>query len=81
MKRRRCSREDCKREASPVDQLDREIEEIRRLMLESTKKIVNNRWRLTRGDPATATGQQQEKQSRRAGGQLRAKVWDPGGSQ
>jgi hypothetical protein len=41
--------------SQPMDQLDREIEEIRRLMLESVKRTVNNRWRMTRGEPA-ATG-------------------------
>jgi hypothetical protein len=36
--------------SQPIDKLDKEIEEIRRLMLKSTKETVNNRWRLTRGD-------------------------------
>jgi hypothetical protein len=34
-----------------VDQLDREIQEIRRLMVESMQEIVRNRRRLTRGEP------------------------------
>jgi len=32
----------------PMDKLDKEIEEIRKLMLRSTKENVNNRWRLKR---------------------------------
>jgi hypothetical protein len=65
MKRRRCSSISRLQERSqPIDQLDREIEEMRRLMLESTKKTVNNRWRLTRGEPATTTGHQQSKKEK-----------------
>ena len=32
-----------------MDKLDEEINEIRRLMLKSSKETINNRWRLTRG--------------------------------
>jgi len=44
----------------PVDQLDREIKEIKRLMLYSMKRTINNRWRMTGGDPATIAGQKQQ---------------------
>jgi hypothetical protein len=67
--------------SQPVEQLDRDIEEMRRLMLESTKKIVNKRWRFTIGDPTTSTTRKkQEKQRKGEGGQIQSEVWDPGGS-
>jgi hypothetical protein len=51
-----------------MDKLDKEIEEIRRLMLKSTKETVNNRWRLTRGD---CSGKIHEA--------LQHKIWKPRG--
>jgi hypothetical protein len=37
-----------------VDLLEREIEEIKRLILYSPMRIVNNRWRMKRGEPTVA---------------------------
>jgi len=34
----------------PIEKLDEDTDEIRRLMLKSTEEIVNNRWRMTRRD-------------------------------
>jgi len=48
------------RRSQPIDHLDREIEQIRRLMLRSAQEVINNRWNLTSGDPAAAGQQQQE---------------------
>jgi hypothetical protein len=67
-------------ESQPVDQLDKEIEEIKRLMLEATKKASNNREGWDRREPAGAAGKQ-EQQIKGASGQLQFQVWDPGGSQ
>jgi hypothetical protein len=62
-----------------VDQLDKEIEDIKRLMLEATQEVVNREgW--NRRVPAGAVGQQSQ-QGRGASGQLQFQVWDPGGSQ
>jgi hypothetical protein len=36
--------------SQPMDKLDEEIEEIRRLMLKSTEETINNKWRLIRED-------------------------------
>jgi hypothetical protein len=61
--------------------LDREIKEIRELMVRSTEEIVSRR-KLNMGEPATTIGKQQQQQhSRGAGGQLQEEVWDPGGFQ
>jgi hypothetical protein len=40
--------------SQPLEQLDRVIEEIRRLMLRSAEEV--NKGKLNRGEPATATG-------------------------
>jgi hypothetical protein len=50
-----------------MDKLDEEIQEIRRLMLKSAREIVNNRWRLTRGDC-----------SGKINASLQQKIWKPG---
>jgi hypothetical protein len=52
-----------------MDKLDEEIEEIRRLMLKSTKETINNKWRLTR-----------RYCSGKMNGALQHKVWKPGGN-
>jgi hypothetical protein len=62
-----------------VDQLDKEIEDINRLMLEVAQEAVNREGWNRRG-PTRATGQQRQK-GRGASGQLQFQVWDPGGSQ
>jgi hypothetical protein len=54
--------------SQPMDKMDKEIEEIRRLMLKTTKETVNNRWRLTRGDC-----------SGNINGALQHNIWKPGG--
>jgi hypothetical protein len=57
------------------------IEEIRELMLRSTQEVVSKE-KLNRREPARVAGkQQQQQQSRGAGGQLQGRVWDPGGFQ
>jgi hypothetical protein len=68
MKRRRCNRERLQERSQPIDKMDKEIEEIRRLMLKSAKETVNNRWRLTR-----------RYCSGKINGALQHKVWKPGG--
>jgi len=47
--------------------MDKEIEEIRRLMMKSIKETIINRWRLTRGDC-----------SGKINGALQHKFWKPG---
>jgi hypothetical protein len=72
------------RRSQPVDQMDRVIEEIRRLMLKSAEETVKNREKLIRGEPVVAVQQQQQQQQqqrRGVDGQLQIQVWDPGGSQ
>jgi hypothetical protein len=61
--------------------LDEIIEEIRRLMIRSTKVV--NKGKLSRGEPAIVAGQQkkQQQRSRGADGQLQRTVWDPSGFQ
>jgi hypothetical protein len=39
------------RRSQPIDQLDRVIEEIRRMMLKSTKETLNSREKLKSGEP------------------------------
>ena len=75
------------KKSQPLEQLDRVIEEIRKLMLRSVEEI--NKGNMTRGEPAIAVGkkhnkkQQQQKQHswRGSRGQLQGKFWDPGGFQ
>jgi hypothetical protein len=71
------------KKSQPVEKLDRVIEEIRRLMLRSTKEI--SKGKLTRGDPSTIGGKKKQKQQqhswRGARGQPQRTVWDPGGFQ
>jgi hypothetical protein len=68
-----------KEKSQPVDQLDKEIEDIKRLMLEAAQEAVNREGWNRRG-PAGAAGQQRQ-QGRGASGQLQFQVWDPRGSQ
>jgi hypothetical protein len=70
------------KESQPLEQLDRVIEEIRRLMLRSAHESVSKE-KLSRRKPAIAAGkkQQQQQQSSGADGQLQRIVWDPGGFQ
>jgi hypothetical protein len=70
------------KKSQPLEQLDRVIEEIRKLMLRSAEETVSKE-KLSRRDPAIAAGkqQQQQQQSRGAGRQLQVRVWDPGGFQ
>jgi hypothetical protein len=70
------------KKSQPLDQLDRVIEEIRRLMLSSAEAF--NKGNLNRGEPTTVVGkkkQQQQHSWRGAGGELQGKVWDPIGFQ
>jgi hypothetical protein len=53
-----------------LDQLDKEIEEIRKSMLEATKKETNNRERWNRGEPATLGKQQHQQHRKGVGGQI-----------
>jgi hypothetical protein len=46
------------KENQPIKQLDRVIEEIRRLMLRSAQEVVSKR-KLNRGEPARATGKEE----------------------
>jgi hypothetical protein len=63
----------------PMDQLDKEIEEIKRLMLEATQEeIIREVW--DRGKPAGVVGKK-KLQGKGADEQLQEKVWDLGGSQ
>jgi hypothetical protein len=47
------------KENQPLEQLDREIEEIRRLMLRSVQESVSEE-KLSRGRPARAAGKKQQ---------------------
>jgi hypothetical protein len=53
----------------PLEQLDRVIEEIRRLMLKSATEVVSKE-KLSRRKPARAVGKQQQQQSNGAGGKI-----------
>jgi hypothetical protein len=68
-----------KEKSQPVDQLDKEIEDIKRLMLEEAQEAINIEGWNIRG-LVGATGKQRQ-QGRGASGQLQFQVWDPGGSQ
>jgi hypothetical protein len=57
--RKGCSREDCIRRAEPLEQLDRVIEEIRKMMLSSVEAI--NKGELNRGEFAIAAGKKKKK--------------------
>jgi hypothetical protein len=66
-------------EIHPVDQLDKEIEEIKRLMLEATQEaVIREVW--DRRKPAGAAGKK-KKQGKGVDEQLQEKVWELGGSQ
>jgi len=60
-----------------MKQLEEAIEEIRRLMIKSTKEVLSTE-KLKKGGPARVAGWQQQQQSKGARGQLQEKVWDPG---
>jgi hypothetical protein len=70
------------KESQPWEQLDEEIEEIRRLMLRSAIETASKE-KLSRGEPAIAAGQQCNNNNEADGvdGQLQRTVWDPGGFQ
>jgi hypothetical protein len=69
------------KESQPLEQLDREIEEIRRLMLRSAQEAVN-KGRLRKRNPGReARKQQQQPQGSGVDGQLQRIVWDLGGFQ
>jgi hypothetical protein len=54
------------------------IEEIRRLMLKSSKESFNIRENLTRGElGAVGQQQQQQQQIKGAHGKLQIQIWDP----
>jgi hypothetical protein len=75
------------KKSQPLEQLDRVIEEIRKLMLRSAEAV--NKEELNRREPAIAAGkkqkrkkkQQQQHSWRGARGQLQKRIWDPGGFQ
>jgi hypothetical protein len=48
------------KKSQPLEQMDRVIEEIRRLMLRSEKAV--NKGKLNRGEPAIAVGRKEKKQ-------------------
>jgi hypothetical protein len=60
--------------------MDREIEELRRLMLRSETNTASEE-KLSRRNPAIAAGKKQQQQSSGADGQLQRTFWDPGGFQ
>jgi hypothetical protein len=73
------------KESQPWEQLDKVIEEIRRLMLSSAAETASNE-RLSRRKPTRAAGKKKQQQQQQhswkgADGQLQGKVWDPGGFQ
>jgi hypothetical protein len=62
-----------------VDRLDKEIKEVKRLMLEAAKEaLVKEIW--DKRKPAKQSGQKMQKE-KGADGQLKEKVWDLGGPQ
>jgi hypothetical protein len=72
------------KKSQPLEQLDRVIEEIRKLMLRSAEAV--NKGEMNRREPAIAAGKKRRRttttQHRRgARGQLQGRVWDPGGFQ
>jgi hypothetical protein len=68
------------KKSQPLKQLDRVIEEIRKLMLRSAKVV--NKEKLRRGELVVASGNMKQQHSWiGARGQLQGKVWDLGGFQ
>jgi hypothetical protein len=65
-----------------LEQLDKVIEEIMRVMLRSTEEI-DSKEKLNIRDPTIATGKKQQQQQKSSGayGQLQRTIWDPGGFQ
>jgi len=62
-----------------MDQLEKEIEEIKRLMQEAAQEeVIKEVWDIIK--PAVTTGKK-KLQGKGADEQLQEKVWDPGGSQ
>jgi hypothetical protein len=70
------------KKSQPLEQLDRVIEEIIKLMLRSAEETVSKE-KLSIRDLVIAAGkqQQQQQQSRGVGKQIQEKVWDPDGFQ
>jgi hypothetical protein len=61
--------------------LDRDIEEIRRMMLRSAHETASKE-KMSRGKPAIVARKKQQQQQRNgAYGQLQKIVWDPSGFQ
>jgi hypothetical protein len=70
------------KKSHPIDQLDKEIKHIRRMMLRSSQEEASSRRRWNRGEPTEAKKQQkQQQQGARPYGQLQIQIWDPRGSQ
>jgi hypothetical protein len=70
------------KKSQPLEQLDRVIEEIKKLMLRSAEVV--NKEELNRGETAIAAGKKKKKKQhswRGARGQLHKRIWDPGGFQ
>jgi hypothetical protein len=70
------------KKSHPLEQLDRVIEEIRRMMLSLVEEF--NKRNLSRGEPTTPTWnkkQQQQHSWRGERGKPQGRVWDPGGFQ
>ena len=68
------------RQSQPQEQLDREIEDIRRLMLRSVQ--ITSEEKLGREKAAVAAAQRkQQQQQNGADEKLQRLVWDPGGFQ
>jgi hypothetical protein len=67
------------KQSQPQEQLDREIEDIRRMMLRSAQ--ISSKEKLGR-EKATAAAQRKEQQQQNgADKKLQRLVWDPGGFQ
>jgi hypothetical protein len=67
------------KESHPLEQLDKDIEKIRKLILRSAQETASEE-ELRRRRPAIAVGKIRQ-QSRGVDGQLQRIVWDPGGFQ
>jgi hypothetical protein len=67
------------KENQQLEQLDEEVEEIRKMMLRSAAESVSKG--MNRREPAIVAGKMQQQRSGGADGQLQRTVWDPGGFQ
>jgi hypothetical protein len=80
--RKKCNKRRLHKENQPLEQLDRVIEEIREMMVRSTKRILSTKeveieeiLQSSREEEATTTTKKEQD------GQLQGEVWDPGGFQ